>query len=248
MEQLRLLIRKIISENALRAFLSDEAMLKINQQVDKETKNEIEKRANNEKIIQSTIENIQKLKDKPNKTSGDQHVIDLEPELIKQMKQNYGYSDGFDEKSYRKGLTDMYVNNAVRAINTEKANAEAMAKGLFKEDIVDQFVTALEGGSNYWYYIKNLPKDVDYSVAQNHKPLSEAIGEHIMKGGYIQFYDVENKSDLLGTVDMDSILEAISSVKADYPEIYTNMILGDADAGDADVFLQLCVMGEVVFG
>ena len=47
---------------------------------------------------------------------------------------------------------------------------------------------------------------------------------------------------------MDKILDSISVIKTEYPEIWENILLEQADAGDADVFLQLCVMGEIVFG
>jgi hypothetical protein len=129
------------------------------------------------------------------------------------------------------------------------------------EDIINLFVDALEGGSNYWYLIKHLPKDVVYKINELGKSTSEVIGQHILKGGYIQFDDVEagddeeddyqqqhSDKDLLGTVDMDSILEAITLVKRDYPEVWENILDEQYDANDADVFLQLCVMGEVVFG
>jgi hypothetical protein len=47
---------------------------------------------------------------------------------------------------------------------------------------------------------------------------------------------------------MDKILEAISLLKEDYPEAYENIVLEDCDGDCADTFLQLAVMGEVVFG
>ena len=47
---------------------------------------------------------------------------------------------------------------------------------------------------------------------------------------------------------MDKILDAISLIKKEYPNIWENILLEQSDAGDADVFLQLSVMGEVVFG
>jgi len=129
------------------------------------------------------------------------------------------------------------------------------------EDIINLFVDALEGGSNYWYHIKHLPKEILYNIKERGVATSEAIGQHILNGGYIQFYDAEGEdyddddyqekhsdNDLLGTVDMDSILEAITLVKRDYPEVWENILDEQYDANDADIFLQLCVMGDVVFG
>lgn len=149
---------------------------------------------------------------------------------------------------------------------------EALKKSLTKDNIIDLFVTALEGGSNYWYYM-DLPKNIR-SYGQS---TSESVGEYILQGGYIEVYDIEEYrevkrnyingdyditgdlkddksyySDLeetkLGYVDMDKILESIPIIKKDYPEIWERILLEEGDAGDADVFLQLCVMGEVVFG
>jgi hypothetical protein len=60
-----------------------------------------------------------------------------------------------------------------------------------KEDIINLFVDALEGGSNYWYHIKHLPKEIRYKAKEMGQPVSEAIGEYILNGGYVQFYDAE---------------------------------------------------------
>jgi hypothetical protein len=40
----------------------------------------------------------------------------------------------------------------------------------------------------------------------------------------------------------------ISITKEDYPKVWENILLEQYDANDADIFLQLCVMGEVQFG
>lgn len=158
------------------------------------------------------------------------------------------------------------------AIRYKRYQDEALNRNLTKEDIIDLFVTALEGGSNYWYHM-DLPEDIK-SFGDS---TSEAVGEYILQGGHIEFYDVEEydrvlrdkergdyniqgdvedeksfNEDLeetkLGYVDMNKILEAITIIKKDYPEVWENILLEQADAGDADVFLQICVMGEVVYG
>ena len=77
---------------------------------------------------------------------------------------------------------------------------------------------------------------------------SEAIGEYVLRGGNIQVNDAEEEEDVLGTVDMDSLLDAIQKLKDDYPRVYENIIDEEYDAEDADVFFQLAVMGEVTFG
>ena len=62
------------------------------------------------------------------------------------------------------------------------------------------------------------------------------------------YTETHSDNGLLGTVDMDSILEAITIIKRDYPDVWENILDEQYDANDADIFLQLCVMGDVVFG
>lgn len=119
-----------------------------------------------------------------------------------------------------------------------------LQRELNRQDIIDLFVTALEGGSNYWYKM-DVPQKARVASGEF---LSEKIGNFILGGGKVYFYDAENPKELLGFVNMDKVLDAISSVKKGYPHIWERILLGNADASDSDVFLQLCVMGEVVFG
>lgn len=119
-----------------------------------------------------------------------------------------------------------------------------LQRELTKQDIIDLFVTALEGGSNYWYKM-DVPQKARVASGEF---LSEKVGNFILGGGKIYFYDAENPKEILGFVDTDKVLDAISAIKKQYPNIWENILLGNADASDSDVFLQLCVMGEVVFG
>jgi len=199
----------------------------------------------------------------------------IEPKL-KQYEQDKKDLETFDfEERVKKGIEWDFGGGAYTMsykIRYDKWVKEALNRKLTKDDIIDLFVTSLEGGSNYWYYIE-LPEDIK-SYGQYK---SEAVGNYILQGGTIQFYDVEEyreikrnlvdgeytiKGDVidqnhyneavenakLGYVDMDKILEAITIIKRDYPEVWSNILLENADAGDADVFLQLCVMGDVVYG
>jgi hypothetical protein len=157
-------------------------------------------------------------------------------------------------------------------IRNERYREEALKRKLDKQDIIDLFVTALEGGSNYWYYV-SLPKD----IKSYGDTTSEAIGEYILEGGQLNFYDIEERRDvirnyrdgeytiegdvidnkrynedieetLIGYVDLDKVLDAITILKEDYSHVWENILMEQEDANDADIFLQLCVMGDVVFG
>lgn len=218
-----------------------------------------------------------KMKDLPDEIADVMVKQYIEPKL-KQYEIDKKNLEEFDfDTQFRDGVERDIHGGAYSMswkIRYEKWKKEELKRNLTKEDIIALFVTSLEGGSNYWY-LMDLPKDIK-TYGQS---TSEAVGEYILQGGAIQFYDREEyyevKSNLrngyynigggddiidkksyqedlestkLGYVDMDKILESISVIKKDYPEIWENILLEQADAGDADVFLQLCVMGDIVYG
>jgi hypothetical protein len=203
-----------------------------------------------------------------------ERLDDLYKENLRDLKHNKKQLEEFDLEDAIEKFVNWDLNSAggiSYKFRYEKYRNDALNRKLTKEDIINLFVTALEGGSNYWYYIE-FPDKVNTG-----EPTSEAVGNFILNGGEVIFYDFEIMKDvqkklskgyynieggivdeklfaedkqeaLLGYVDMNSILEGISITKEDYPEVWENILLEQYDANDADIFLQLCVMGEVVFG
>ena len=53
-------------------------------------------------------------------------------------------------------------------------------------------ITALEGGSNYWYFIKSLPKRDDLKGLAFSEALSTLVWKHDEK---IEVFDIENQDD-----------------------------------------------------
>ena len=113
----------------------------------------------------------------------------------------------------------------------------------YNEIINDLLITAMEGGSNYWYGIeeKLLP---DNKEAKGIYP-SDVVIKH--KGELI-IGDVEGLDDTLGKVTLDRCYKALELVLINDPEMYVRIMTGDYDASDADVFFQYAVMKEVVYG
>jgi len=110
-------------------------------------------------------------------------------------------------------------------------------------------VTALEGGSNYWYLLGDLAPVRAW--AKKNKIESEPMAIKIATALFndpefmLDVYDVENEDDVLGTITQASLLKAM----ADRPEEALKFINeGDYDAYTADTLFQTAVMGEVVFG
>lgn len=106
------------------------------------------------------------------------------------------------------------------------------------KDIVDALCTALEGGSNYWYWIETLPEFNNKIIS-----LSENIIYYCLNDkNNIEVFDVETM-DLLGYISKDSIYNGLKLFIESYYKFDPAM-----DANEADILFQYIVMGEVVYG
>ena len=259
--------------------LTDDEMREVEKIVEEEVKDDLERLKNNIQELQTQVDlysnfdfsNISDLHDSVKDFIIQDFIKPKKKELekLKNGLENFNFEDWKQKKMQ----WHLYSAGGVGfSFRYNRYREEALNRKLTKEDIIDLFVTALEGGSNYWYYM-DLPDNIK-SYGQS---ISEAVGEYILQGNKVYFYDHELRSDVirdlnkgeykiegdiidqkrfdedidetyLGYVDMDKILDSISVIKTEYPEIWENILLEQADAGDADVFLQLCVMGEIVFG
>lgn len=101
--------------------------------------------------------------------------------------------------------------------------------------IVDILIDAFENACNHW------------CIVEGYYP--SRWGEQIENGCMkVKVYNLIYESNLLGTVTEQSIRKGIRLMMEDYPESYGRWMEGQYDADDADIFLQLVTMGEIVFG
>ena len=117
------------------------------------------------------------------------------------------------------------------------------------ETFEEIIVTALEGGSNYWYMLgdtKGIPKRNDMPD----KAMSQrmAYGLWHNKDSQIVIWDAEEEDELLGVLTYDSVREGMQLACKDYMKQINMMISEDYDAWTADTLFQVLVMGEVTFG
>jgi hypothetical protein len=125
-------------------------------------------------------------------------------------------------------------------------------QGVSREVLEDIFVTALEGGSNYWYYLpaesiiairKAVPKSEDPYLST---AILKAILDHDVK---IAINDVENEEEVIGVITRGTLqarLQLLSDSKQRWA-LEAHM-REEGDAGSADVVFQYLTMGEVVYG
>jgi hypothetical protein len=98
--------------------------------------------------------------------------------------------------------------------------------------VVDLFVTACEGGSNYW--CKELtPKG------------TRGDAYEAMLGGFTL---IEKENGKKHTVTPKDIVEALELFPVKYPRQFGDFLFENDDAETGDVFLQLCVFKDVVYG
>lgn len=120
-----------------------------------------------------------------------------------------------------------------------------------RQVIEDVFVTALEGGSNYWYFLpeksvnairKAVPKSVEpyLSIA-----ISKAIIDH---GVEVGINDAEDEDEELGVISMKTMPERLQKLFTESKWAFDNEIDGSGDASSSDVWLQYMAFGEVIFG
>lgn len=106
-------------------------------------------------------------------------------------------------------------------------------------------VTALEGGSNYWYFLPDQP-NLDFGDWLKDEPLAIKIARKLFddKNYHLIVNDAENEDETLGKITQASLIEAL--VKC--PKETLDIINEDYDGDTTDVIFQTAVMGEVIYG
>ncbi len=121
--------------------------------------------------------------------------------------------------------------------------------------IASLIISALEGGSNYWYTIAEFvkPEDADLWRFPDESSLADAhVYRHVQyplsKGGALLIEDREGTEEGQFRLDLDSIAKGLQIMAKDCPRHYADILAENDDAITGDVFLQCCLFGKVIFG
>ena len=112
--------------------------------------------------------------------------------------------------------------------------------------------TAFEGGSNYWAnydYVNEVEIYEDYNALDLTDFYSWEIV--IYQYGEINFqqYDLDTQEQLeLSVLDRNSLFKGAEIMAKDYPRHFEDWINGDWDSITADVYLQCCLFGDIIYG
>ena len=136
------------------------------------------------------------------------------------------------------------------------------------ESIEEILITAMEGGSNYWYIMDGeqhcrswLSEEIKSGRLERNDKIHYKWMDAMFQGcpHKISIYDVEEANEEgeelselepLGYLTMDSIAEGLKLAQQDYSEEFSQHIpsYNDGDGDSADVLFQLMVMGDVAYG
>jgi ribonucleotide reductase alpha subunit len=114
------------------------------------------------------------------------------------------------------------------------------------EQIVNLISSACSGGSCYWLAMSGIPK-----ITEEEKLKKECYEERILRlvyGGLeIRVLDTDSR-ELLGAINKERIEKATELMFKNHFADYANVINENDDAETADIWMQLVVMGEAIFG
>jgi hypothetical protein len=121
-----------------------------------------------------------------------------------------------------------------------------------KREVLEEiFVTAIEGGSNYWYHLNNESiKLIRDAVPKSEDPyLSTAILKAIERGVEVPINDAEDEEEVLGTVSLKTMQERLQKLaESKNRDALVSHINEEGDGDSADIVFQYLAFGEIVFG
>ena len=129
---------------------------------------------------------------------------------------------------------------------------EIKTKTEIRYDQISNLITcALEGGSNYWYMIEEKIEPIHWdwfkspSFETNHY-----IGDYpLNEGGALTIScDTVIKGKSIFILNLTSIEKGLKLMAKNHPQHWNDFISENEDATTGDVFLQLCLFGEIIFG
>jgi hypothetical protein len=122
-----------------------------------------------------------------------------------------------------------------------------------RETLEDIIVTALEGGSNSWYYLSDRVLEKAKAAVPEYlnMSLSTAIAAAILDHGVtIPINDYENIEEELGEVSLSTMGARLQKLSDDVAYSYAlrEEMSGNGDSGTSDIVFQYMCLGEVMFG
>lgn len=123
--------------------------------------------------------------------------------------------------------------------------------GFTVERIADLLCCALEGGSNYWYLIKEFRKPATMTNRTDADRVFKHLDYPTNEGGGLLITTLEGDENNGATewwLDLPTMQRGLTVLAEKYPTHFADFAAENDDATTGDVFLQCCLFGEVVYG
>lgn len=140
---------------------------------------------------------------------------------------------------------------------TAEAQNTTMTLTISRQRLYDVLVSANENGSGYWARVTktHLPEEPEVSwLAEAEQNDVSRWPEHLapLVGGYTQYAEVDEATGALSSerfvLNARTIAIGLQRLAEGSPRVLAAIIEGTFDAGDADMFLQYCLLGELRYG
>lgn len=116
------------------------------------------------------------------------------------------------------------------------------------ERISHLLCSALEGGSNYWYTINTFHMPKSLAFRTDKKKVFKHIDWPLNKGGWLTISSTEEPERPTVRFNLKAAERGLQLMAEKYPQHFADFIKEDDDQTTGDVFLQLSVYGEVLYG
>ena len=121
-----------------------------------------------------------------------------------------------------------------------------------REVLENVCVTAIEGGSNYWYYLsEGAIRIIRNAVPKSEEPyLAIAMLKSVLDYNVeIPINDTEDEDEVIGYLSIKTLQERLQALaNSDDNWALNNELNEEGDASSSDIVFQYMVLGEVVFG
>lgn len=119
------------------------------------------------------------------------------------------------------------------------------------EDIANLLVSAFDPavrGSGYWCEISGDRKPEKMTFQLSPEQVYRYCDYPLNEGGELYIKDIEADKGETYTLNLASIRKGLEIMAREYPRHWADFIGDNDDATTADVFVQCCVLGEVLYG
>lgn len=117
------------------------------------------------------------------------------------------------------------------------------------ERVADLLVSALEGGSNFWYILTDYHAPDNYtSYRVSPDRLFPHIDYPMNLGGYLMIGDTEEPEREPIKLDRGALQKGLRTMAKKYPKQFQEFMSAEDDANTGDLFLQCCLFGELIYG